>query len=81
MKHPFIETGRGPKAPGGFIEAMCETAVALAIAAAICVGVIGLSVHLHEASIARASGNGAAMAAMPGSAGAATGNMHVNDLE
>lgn len=50
MKHLFVGTE-----PGDFIEAMCETLVALAIAAAICVGVISLSVHLNETKIARAS--------------------------
>jgi hypothetical protein len=79
MKHPFIEIGRGAQASGGFIEVMCETAVALAVAAAICIGVISLSVHLNEASNARAPGNGATMAAVPsGSAGTAVGSVHVN---
>lgn len=38
---------------GGLIEAMFETLFGLAIAAAICVGVISLSVHLNEARTAR----------------------------
>jgi hypothetical protein len=36
----------------GFIEALSETLVALAIAAAICVGVMSLAVHLNETQIA-----------------------------
>jgi hypothetical protein len=49
MKHPFIEIGGIADVSGGFIEAMSETAVALTIAAAVCVGVTSLSVHLNEA--------------------------------
>lgn len=41
--------------PEGLIKAMWETLVALAIAAAICAGIISLSVHLNEARIARTS--------------------------
>jgi hypothetical protein len=50
MKHLFVGTKLGD-----FIEAMCETLVALAIAAAICAGVISLLVHLNETEIARVS--------------------------
>jgi hypothetical protein len=35
----------------GFIEAMWETLIALAIAAAISIGLISLSAHLNEAKI------------------------------
>ena len=48
--------------PDGFIEAMWETLIARAIAAAICVGMISLSVHLNETRIARASAVGTAQA-------------------
>jgi Na+-translocating ferredoxin:NAD+ oxidoreductase RnfG subunit len=58
MKHLFVGTE-----PGDFIEAMWETLIALAIAAAICVGMISLSVHLNEAQIARASATSTAKAA------------------
>jgi Tfp pilus assembly protein PilV len=55
MNHEFVRTEHRLTMSAGFIEAMCETLVALAIAAAICVGVISLSVHLNETQIARAS--------------------------
>ena len=58
MKHLFVGTE-----PGDFIEAMWETLIALAIAAAICVGMISLSVHLNETRNARASAVGTAQAA------------------
>jgi hypothetical protein len=51
----------------GFIEATFETLFALAIAAAICVGVITLSVHLNEARSAR--GPAADMAQAPAPTG------------
>jgi hypothetical protein len=47
----------------GFIEATFETLFALAIAAAICVGVISLSVHLNEARSARGAAADMAQAA------------------
>jgi uncharacterized membrane protein YccF (DUF307 family) len=53
MKHLFINGG--PKMPADFIEGMWEMLIALAIAAAICVSMINLSVHLNETRIARAS--------------------------
>jgi hypothetical protein len=37
-----------------FLEAMLETLIALAIAAAICVSVISLSAHLNDARTVRA---------------------------
>jgi hypothetical protein len=49
----------------GFIEALSETLVALTIAAAICVGVISLAVHLNETQIARTSAANTAQAAAP----------------
>jgi hypothetical protein len=55
MNHEFVGAEHRPTLSGRFIEALCETLVALAIAAAICVGVISLSVHLNETQIARAS--------------------------
>jgi hypothetical protein len=58
MKHLFVGTE-----PGDFIEAMWETLIALAIAAAIGVGMVSLSVHLNEAQIARASAGDTAQAA------------------
>ena len=58
MKLPFAGAATGPGISGGFIEAMCETLVALAIAAAICIGVISLSAHVNEARSARASAAG-----------------------
>jgi Na+-translocating ferredoxin:NAD+ oxidoreductase RnfG subunit len=61
MNHEFVGTEHRPIS--GFIEAMWETLVALAIAAAICVGMISLSVHLNEAQIARASAADTAQAA------------------
>ena len=48
-----VRNEHGPTMSGGFMEAMFDTLIALAIAAAICVGVISLSVHLNEARIAR----------------------------
>lgn len=41
---------------GGFIEAMWETSMALAMAAAICVSLISLSTHLNKAKTFRESG-------------------------
>jgi hypothetical protein len=61
MKHLFINVG--PKMPGDFIEGIWETLIALAIAAAICVGMTSLSVHLNEMRIARASAVQTAQAA------------------
>jgi hypothetical protein len=55
MNHEFVGTEHWPTMSGAFIEAMCETLVTLAIAAAICVGTISLSVRLNETQIARAS--------------------------
>jgi hypothetical protein len=56
----------------GFIEATFETLFALAIAAAICVGVISLSVHLNEARNARGpAADMAQAAAATGPSGAA----------
>ena len=49
----------------GFIEALSETLVALAVAAAICVGVMSLAVHLNETQIARMSAANAAEAVAP----------------
>jgi hypothetical protein len=49
----------------GFIEELSETLVALAIAAAICVGVMSLAVHLNETQIARTSAANTAQAAAP----------------
>ena len=43
----------------GFIEAMLETLIALATAAAVCVSVISLSAHLNEARTAPAAVAGA----------------------
>jgi hypothetical protein len=48
---------------GGFMEEMFETLFALAITAAICIGVISLSVHLNEARIARGPAAGTTQAA------------------
>jgi hypothetical protein len=67
MRYPFAGIGRGPRLPAGVVEVMCETAVALAIAAAICVSVASLSAHLKEAGTVRAS----ASVAMPAEAAAA----------
>jgi hypothetical protein len=55
MKHLFIKIEHEPKMSGDFIGGMWETLIALAIAAAICAGMISLSVHLNETRIARAS--------------------------
>jgi hypothetical protein len=55
MNDLFVGIEHRPTISGGFIEALCETLIALTIAAAICVAVISLSVHLNEAGIARAS--------------------------
>jgi hypothetical protein len=63
MKDLFVGIEHRPTMSGGFIEALCETLIALAIAAAICVAVISLSVHLNEAGIARASAANTAQAA------------------
>lgn len=49
----------------GFIEALFETLVALAIAAAICVGVMSLAVHLNETQIARTSAANTVQTAAP----------------
>jgi hypothetical protein len=77
MKHPFNEIGGAPDVSGGFIEAVSETAIALTIAAAVCVGVISLSVHLNEARNVHAPAVKAA--AMPsGSAEGATGATQIN---
>jgi hypothetical protein len=43
---------------GGFIEAMWETLIALAMAAAICVSLISLSAHLNKAKTLREAGVG-----------------------
>jgi hypothetical protein len=57
----------------GFIEATFETLFALAIATAICVGVISLSVHLNEARSARGpAADMAQAAAATGPSGAAS---------
>jgi uncharacterized membrane protein YccF (DUF307 family) len=61
MKHLFINVG--PKMSGDFIEGMWEMLIALAIAAAICVSMISLSIHLNETRIARASAVETAQAA------------------
>jgi uncharacterized membrane protein YccF (DUF307 family) len=47
-----------------FYRADWETLIALAIAAATCVGMISLSVHLNKTRIARASAVGTAQAAV-----------------
>jgi hypothetical protein len=63
MNHEFVGAEHRPTLSGSFVEALCETLVALAIAAAICVGVTSLSVHLNETQIARASAADMAQAA------------------
>lgn len=63
MNHLFIRIEHRPILSDGFIEALCETLVTLAIAAAICVGVVNLAVHLNEAGITRASAANTAQAA------------------
>jgi hypothetical protein len=55
MNQLFVQTEQGSKMSDGLIEAMWETLVALAVAAAICAGIISLSAHLNEARIARTS--------------------------
>ena len=55
MNDQFLGIEHQPTTSGRFIEVLCETLIALAIAAAICIAVISLSVHLNEAGIARAS--------------------------
>jgi hypothetical protein len=51
------QSGRTHSTPdllsGGFIEAMCETLIALAMAATISIGLISLSAHLNEAKTLR----------------------------
>jgi hypothetical protein len=63
MNDEFVGTEHRSTMFGGFIDALCETLVALAIAAAICVGTISLSVHLNETQIARAAADTAQTAA------------------
>jgi len=63
MNHLSVGNEDGPTMSDGFIEAMLETLVALAVAGAICVGLISLSVHLNEARIARGLAAGTAQAA------------------
>jgi hypothetical protein len=41
---------------GGFVEAMWETLIALAMAAAICISLISLATHLNNAKTIRESG-------------------------
>ena len=62
MNQEFVGTEHRPTMLGGFIEALCETLIALAIAAAICIAVISLSVHLNVAGMARASAGNTAQA-------------------
>lgn len=70
MKHLFVGTE-----PGDFIEAMWETLIALAVAAAICVGMISLSVHLNETRIASAVGTAqAAAGTLPSNAAKTAGS-------
>jgi hypothetical protein len=42
----------------GFVEAIWETALAVAIATAVCVGLANLSVHINEAQVARTAAVG-----------------------
>lgn len=66
MDHLFVGTEHRPTMLSvGFIGALCETLVALTIAAAICVGVLSLAVHLNETQIARTSAANTAQAAAP----------------
>jgi hypothetical protein len=63
MKHLFAKSEHESKMFADFIEGMLETLMAVAIAAAICIGMISLSVHLNETRIARASAVDTAQAA------------------
>jgi hypothetical protein len=63
MNHQFVWTENRPTMSGGLIEAIWETLVVLAVAAAISIGLISLSTHLNETQIARASGVEMAQAA------------------
>jgi hypothetical protein len=65
MKRPSMGTGRGTRMPGGLVEAVCETSIALAIAAAVCMGVVSLSAHLEQAHTAHAFAAKTATADMP----------------
>jgi hypothetical protein len=59
MNHRFGENDSMPYLDllaGGFIEAMWETMIALAMAAAISISLISLSAHLNEAKTLRESG-------------------------
>ncbi len=78
MKHPHIEIDSRPEVSGRFIEAISETAVALAIVVAICVGLISLSVHLNEVRKARAPAVEAAVVIPSSSAGASTRHSNIN---
>jgi hypothetical protein len=42
----------------GFVEAIWETVLAVAIATAVCVGLANLSVHINEAQVARTAAVG-----------------------
>ena len=42
----------------GFVETIWETVFAVAIAAAVCVGLANLSVHINEAQVARTAAIG-----------------------
>ncbi len=76
MKDTFAGTGRGPRVSSVFIEAICETLVAVTIAAAVCISVVSLSTHLNEARAVRASTAESAAVAMP--ADAAVAASHLN---
>ena len=41
--------------PDGFVEALWETMVALAMTAGVCVGIISLAAHLNETRAARSA--------------------------
>jgi hypothetical protein len=49
----------------GFLEALWETMIALATAAGICVGVIGLAAHLNETHAVRSAGDASVPAGAP----------------
>jgi ABC-type nickel/cobalt efflux system permease component RcnA len=55
----------------GFVEALWETMIALAMGAGICVSVIGLAAHLNETRAVRSAGDApvAARASMSGVTG------------
>jgi hypothetical protein len=68
MHYPLSGIRRDSESLDDSVETICETPVALRAAAAICIGVTGLSSHLNEAQTARAEAAETPVAMPSGSA-------------